>query len=99
MRRGLVDIVVGTHRLIQKDVQFKDLGLAIIDEEQRFGVAHKERFKEMLAHRGRADPLGDPHSPDPQHGNERHPGYVASSRRPPRTATRYRPMCWNMTPA
>ena len=36
--------------VIQKDVQFKDLGLAIIDEEQRFGVAHKERFKEMFAH-------------------------------------------------
>ena len=49
IRRGLVDIVIGTHRLIQKDVQFKDLGLAIIDEEQRFGVAHKERFKEMFS--------------------------------------------------
>ena len=48
IRRGLVDIVIGTHRVIQKDVQFKDLGLAIIDEEQRFGVAHKERFKEMF---------------------------------------------------
>ena len=48
LRRGEVDIVVGTHRLIQKDVQFKDLGLAIIDEEQRFGVAHKERFKELF---------------------------------------------------
>ena len=49
LERGLVDIVVGTHRLVSKDVHFKDLGLAIIDEEQRFGVAHKERFKEMLA--------------------------------------------------
>ncbi len=48
IRRGLVDIVIGTHRVIQKDVVFKDLGLAIIDEEQRFGVAHKERFKEMF---------------------------------------------------
>src|SRR5699024_9834952 len=46
---GLVDIVVGTHRLVSKDIHFHDLGLAIIDEEQRFGVAHKERFKEMLA--------------------------------------------------
>jgi len=44
---GAVDIVIGTHRLIQKDVQFKDLGLVIIDEEQRFGVAHKERLKQM----------------------------------------------------
>jgi transcription-repair coupling factor (superfamily II helicase) len=42
---GMVDIVVGTHRLIQSDIVFKDLGLVIIDEEQRFGVLHKERFK------------------------------------------------------
>ena len=49
LERGLIDVIVGTHRLISKDVHFKDLGLAIIDEEQRFGVAHKERFKEMLA--------------------------------------------------
>jgi len=44
---GRVDICIGTHRLIQKDVQFKDLGLLIIDEEQRFGVAHKEFLKQM----------------------------------------------------
>ena len=44
---GDVDIVVGTHRLLQADVQFKDLGLIIIDEEQRFGVTHKEFFKKM----------------------------------------------------
>ena len=44
---GQVDICIGTHRLIQKDVVFKDLGLVIIDEEQRFGVAHKERLKQM----------------------------------------------------
>ncbi|MDD2954722.1 MAG: transcription-repair coupling factor [Oscillospiraceae bacterium] len=47
LRRGEIDIVIGTHRLLQKDVQFKDLGLCIIDEEQRFGVAHKEKFKEF----------------------------------------------------
>jgi len=45
--KGLVDVVIGTHRLLQKDVQFKDLGLVIIDEEHRFGVAHKERLKKM----------------------------------------------------
>ena len=45
---GSVDIVIGTHRLISKDVQFKDLGLVVVDEEQRFGVLHKERFKEMF---------------------------------------------------
>lgn len=47
LRRGEIDILVGTHRLVQKDVKFKDLGLCIIDEEQRFGVKHKETFKEM----------------------------------------------------
>ena len=44
---GKVDIIVGTHRLLSKDVRFKDLGLLVIDEEQRFGVAHKERIKQM----------------------------------------------------
>ena len=44
---GSVDIVIGTHALLQKDVSFKDLGLLVIDEEQRFGVSHKERLKEM----------------------------------------------------
>jgi transcription-repair coupling factor (superfamily II helicase) len=44
---GDIDIVVGTHRLISQDVEFKDLGLAIIDEEQRFGVTHKEHFKKL----------------------------------------------------
>ena len=44
---GQVDICIGTHRLIQKDVRFKDLGLVVIDEEQRFGVVHKERLKQM----------------------------------------------------
>ncbi len=49
LRQGRIDIVIGTHRLLQKDVEFKDLGLVIIDEEQRFGVAHKEAFKKMRA--------------------------------------------------
>ena len=44
---GAVDIVIGTHRLLQRDIVFKDLGLVIIDEEQRFGVQHKERFKQL----------------------------------------------------
>ena len=47
LRRGEIDMIVGTHRLVQKDVAFRDLGLAIIDEEQRFGVQQKERFKEL----------------------------------------------------
>ena len=47
MRQGDVDVVVGTHRLVSKDVRFRDLGLVIIDEEQRFGVAQKEKLKEL----------------------------------------------------
>ena len=44
---GKIDIIVGTHRLLSKDIQFKDLGLLVVDEEQRFGVTHKERIKQM----------------------------------------------------
>ena len=47
LKDGSVDIVVGTHKLLAKNIEFKDLGLLIVDEEQRFGVAHKERLKEM----------------------------------------------------
>jgi transcription-repair coupling factor (superfamily II helicase) len=47
LRRGTVDIVIGTHRLLQKDVSFRNLGLVIIDEEQRFGVSHKEKLKKL----------------------------------------------------
>ena len=47
LKSGMADIVIGTHRLLSKDVSFKDLGLLIIDEEQRFGVTHKEKIKEM----------------------------------------------------
>ncbi len=49
LREGKVDIVVGTHRLFSQDVQFKDLGLMIVDEEQRFGVKHKERLRKIRA--------------------------------------------------
>ncbi len=54
IKSGTIDLVVGTHRIIQKDMDFKDLGLCIVDEEQRFGVAHKEKFKEL---RGNVDVL------------------------------------------
>ncbi|WLD93464.1 transcription-repair coupling factor [Alkalihalobacillus sp. AL-G] len=47
LKQGTVDIVIGTHRLLSKDVKFKELGLLIIDEEQRFGVTHKEKIKQM----------------------------------------------------
>ncbi len=49
LKAGEIDIVIGTHRLISKDVVFKDLGLVVIDEEQRFGVKHKEKFKELFS--------------------------------------------------
>jgi transcription-repair coupling factor (superfamily II helicase) len=49
LRSGAIDIVIGTHRLLQKDVAFKDLGLLVLDEEQRFGVKHKERLKRLRA--------------------------------------------------
>lgn len=48
LANGKVDLIIGTHKLLQKNIKFAALGLAIIDEEQRFGVAHKERFKEMF---------------------------------------------------
>ena len=47
LRSGAVDLIIGTHKLLQKSIQFKDLGLLIVDEEQRFGVSHKERLKEI----------------------------------------------------
>ncbi|HNY13157.1 MAG TPA: transcription-repair coupling factor, partial [Candidatus Wallbacteria bacterium] len=50
LKEGKVDVVIGTHRILQKDIMFKDLGLLIVDEEQRFGVKHKERLKELKHH-------------------------------------------------
>src|SRR4029079_12068298 len=46
-KEGKLDIVIGTHRILSKDVHFKDLGLLVVDEEQRCGVAHKERIKQL----------------------------------------------------
>jgi transcription-repair coupling factor (superfamily II helicase) len=60
---GKVDIIVGTHRLLSKDVQFRDLGLLVVDEEQRFGVAHKERIKQL---RKRVDVLTMTATPIPR---------------------------------
>jgi transcription-repair coupling factor (superfamily II helicase) len=48
-KEGQIDILIGTHRLLQRDVHFKDLGLVVVDEEQRFGVAHKEKLKQLRA--------------------------------------------------
>ncbi len=63
VERGEVDIVVGTHRLLSKDVAFRDLGLVVVDEEQRFGVAHKERLKQL---RKRVDVLTMSATPIPR---------------------------------
>ena len=63
LKDGKVEIIVGTHRLLSKDVQFRDLGLLIVDEEQRFGVAHKERIKQM---RKRVDVLTMTATPIPR---------------------------------
>jgi transcription-repair coupling factor (superfamily II helicase) len=61
--RGQIDIIVGTHRLLSKDVSFRDLGLLVVDEEQRFGVAHKERIKQL---RKRVDVLTMTATPIPR---------------------------------
>ncbi len=50
LKTGLVDIIIGTHRMLSSDVQFHDLGLLVVDEEQRFGVRHKEKIKQLKAH-------------------------------------------------
>ncbi|MCU0256447.1 MAG: transcription-repair coupling factor [Vicinamibacterales bacterium] len=60
---GKVDVIVGTHRLLSKDVQFRDLGLLVVDEEQRFGVAHKEKIKQL---RKRVDVLTMTATPIPR---------------------------------
>ena len=75
LKKGLVDIVIGTHRVLSKDVEFKDLGLLIIDEEQRFGVAHKEKIKTASGKCGCADADGDTDPQNPSHEPDRYPGY------------------------
>ncbi len=87
VKEGKVDIVVGTHRLLSKDVQFKDLGLVIIDEEHRFGVRHKEKFKKLkksvdvLTHDRDADPAHplDGDLGDPRYLGDRHAAAQPSS--------------------
>ena len=74
--RASVDILIGTHRILQKDVAFKDLGLVIIDEEQRFGVEDKEWLKTLAHDRRRPDPLGHADSPHPAHEPAGHPRHL-----------------------
>ena len=75
LKKGTVDIVIGTHRLLSKDVGFKDLGLLIIDEEQRFGVGHKEKIKKLKETVDVLSLDGDADSPNPAHEPHRDPGY------------------------
>ena len=87
---GTVDIVIGTHRLLSKDIRFRDLGLVVVDEEQRFGVAAKERLKQL---RREVDVLTLSATPIPRTLNlalAGHPRPDASSRRRPRTGCRSR---------
>ena len=67
VKAGKVDVVIGTHRLLGKDVAFRDLGLLVVDEEQRFGVAHKERLKQSQGERRRPHAHRDP---DPAHARD-----------------------------
>ncbi len=83
---GAVDIVVGTHRLLSKDILFKDLGLLVVDEEQRFGVAHKERIKQMRKKVERHSDVGNPHPAHAQYVACGPPRYVCDrnpAARPP----------------
>ena len=65
---GAVDMLIGTHRLLSQDVKFKDLGLVIVDEEQRFGVKQKERFKAVESQRGHHHHVRHPHPAHAAHG-------------------------------
>ena len=95
LAKGGIDIIIGTHRLVSADVHFKDLGLVIIDEEQRFGVEHKERLKhlrqtvDVLTHDRHADPA---HAAPVAAGHPRHqqPGNAAAG--PPRHRDAHRPL-------
>ena len=73
---GSVDLVIGTHKLFNKKIKFKDLGLLVVDEEQRFGVGHKETLKEISKKRGCSHAVGNAHPAHAQHGAVRYPRYV-----------------------
>ena len=92
LRQGSMDMVVGTHRLISKDIKFKDLGLVIIDEEQRFGVAQKEHLKELFPTVDVLTLSRYPDSPHAQYGNDRHPRYVDAGRGSTGSTTPCKPM-------
>ncbi len=96
VERGQVDILIGTHRLFHRDVRFKDLGLLVIDEEQRFGHQHKEKLKERFK---QVDVLTLSATPIPRTLNMALSGIrdMSTMEEPPRTASRCRPTCWSTT--
>ena len=73
---GKVDILIGTHRMLSKDIRFRDLGLLIVDEEQRFGVAHKERLRQLKKNVDTLTMTATPIPTNPAHVVDGHPGYV-----------------------
>ena len=73
LKKGQVDIIIGTHRVLSKDVAFKDLGLLIIDEEQRFGVQHKEKIKKLKENIDVLTLDGNTDSPNASYESDRNP--------------------------
>ena len=96
LKKGQVDVVIGTHRVLSKDVEYKNLGLLIVDEEQRFGVRHKEKLKKIKKN---VDALTLTATPIPRTLQLSMSGYVSfqSSRRHLQNANPYPRRCWSGT--
>ena len=75
LKKGRIDLVIGTHRLLSEDMEFKDLGLLVIDEEQRFGVKHKEKLKQLKTNVDVPDSVGHTDTQDAPHVSVRRQGY------------------------
>ena len=99
LAEGRVDLIIGTHKLIQKSVKFHDLGLLVIDEEQRFGVSPQGKAPGDGPPGGHPDPLRDPHPPDPQYVPLGPAGYVHPGGAAPGPPGRSRPTFWRRTGA
>ena len=76
VKNGQVDVLIGTHRILSKDIRFRDLGLLVVDEEQRFGVRHKERLKQLKRLVDVLTPDGDPDPTHPAHVDDGRAGHV-----------------------
>ena len=95
MKSGMVDIVIGTHRLLSKDIVFKNLGLLIIDEEQRFGVKHKEQIKADEEKCGCADTHGNTNSANLAYESGRSARHQSAGRSRQSTGCRSRRILWS----